>query len=210
MVYSCCFSALFSPSQRSCSNSTALTHALHRQGSLNATCLWHLPHHNYPFPGSVMLPSLWGWLLTPSLRCLQDTEASTLHLSPKTVPSHHRMGTGLGNRDHLHLCSCLPYLGAWLSSAGPRGCMGQCLPSLPCAGAGQTPSHEESKAALTLSSAACCLFLLLSAGLERFIHRPPASILLCRRAVIRTARASSCLCAHAWRASSPADPELTQ
>lgn len=37
------------------------------------------------------------------------------------------------------------------------------------------PSHGELKEALTLPSAAHCLFLLLSAGLERFIHWSPAS-----------------------------------
>lgn len=72
----------------------------------------------------------------------------------------------------------------------------------------QMPGHPrrgELKAALTLPSAAHCLFLLLSAGLEHFIHWSP--ILLCRRAVIRAARASSCLHTYAQRTSSPADPD---
>ena len=104
-VYSCYFSALFSPSQCSCSNSTAVTYALHGQRSLNATSLCHLPHHNYPFPGSVTLLDLWGQLLPPSLRCPGDTEVGTLHLSPKAVPNHHRMRMGLGNREDPHLCA---------------------------------------------------------------------------------------------------------
>lgn len=37
------------------------------------------------------------------------------------------------------------------------------------------PSYGELKAALTLPSAARCLFLLLSAGSEHFIHQSPAS-----------------------------------
>lgn len=127
-VFSCYFSALFSPSQCSCTNPTARTHALHGQGPLNAALLCHLPHHNYPFSGSVMLLDLQGRLLPPSLQCLRDTEVGTLHLSPRAVPSCRRMRMGLGNRWSPSLCF-RHYLGAWLSSAGPWSCVGQPLPT---------------------------------------------------------------------------------
>lgn len=103
-VYSRYFSVLLSPSQRSCSNSTALTRALRAPGSLNATCLCHLPLHNYPFQ-AVTLLGLWAWLLPPFLQCPSDTEVGTLRLSPKAVHSHRRMRTGLGNRDDPHPCA---------------------------------------------------------------------------------------------------------
>lgn len=85
---------------------------------------------------------------------------------------------GLGNRGDPHLCFW-QYLGAWLSSAGPSG--SACRPlyrqqaqSWKASQPGRCPSHGELKAALTRPSAALCLFLLLSAGLECFIHRLPA------------------------------------
>lgn len=109
-VYSCYFSALFSPSQHSCSDST-VPYPCHARARLPECHLLVPPSPSQegdgdkPFPEFVMLPSLRGRPHPPSLRCPGDTEVSTLCLSPKAVPNRCRRRTGLENRDDPHLCA---------------------------------------------------------------------------------------------------------
>lgn len=95
-VYSHCFSAPFSTSQHRGSNSTALSHAWHGQGSLNATSFCHPSHHNYPFAGSVMLLGLRG---SCSLRPCDALGTPRMAPSTSTPKQHPLAMTGLGNGD---------------------------------------------------------------------------------------------------------------